>query len=327
MKAVTLAELEQFLESIMSEYDLRVPISLHDGTRTFGRMGEGAIAIEGGRIPLKPTSVFFPQLETIFTADEDGRLQVASPPEKPIFMLGMTAEDLDCLEFTDKFFSTEFRDDVYFNKRDGSVVVGVSGKCGKDGKFMKIAGGKCDLELIGDGERYVVVAYSERGKDLQARISCTVEDASLAELQRESDALPNEDLDCLEKASILIKEEKVPDEFWEEIADRCIACSSCNYVCPTCTCFEVYDRKQGETIERRRMWDSCQFDGFMREASGHNPLATEMSRTRRRIHHKLVADVKRWEHMTCFLCGRCDDVCPTGIGIKAVSRDIVARFS
>ena len=41
----------------------------------------------------------------------------------------------------------------------------------------------------------------------------------------------------------------------------------------------------------------------------------------------LAADVQRWGHVTCFVCGRCDKVCPTGIGIKAVSRAIVERFA
>ena len=123
-----------------------------------------------------------------------------------------------------------------------------------------------------------------------------------------------------------MQQDKVPDEFWREIGDRCIACTACNLACPTCTCFDVYDWKCGKSVRRQRLWDSCQLAGFMREASGHNPLGTEALRTRRRIHHKLVADPERWGTITCFLCGRCDAVCPTGIGIKSVASQIVKRF-
>ena len=125
----------------------------------------------------------------------------------------------------------------------------------------------------------------------------------------------------------LLLEEKVPDEFWVTISNRCIACTSCNLACPTCTCFDVFDRRgdKGNT-ERWRIWDSCQLDGFMREASGHNPMGTENLRTRRRIHHKLAADPTRWGQITCLLCGRCDEVCPTGIGIKSVCREMVDRY-
>ena len=130
----------------------------------------------------------------------------------------------------------------------------------------------------------------------------------------------------LEQASWMIRQELVPDLFWKEIGDRCILCSGCNLVCPTCTCYCVQDRANQKVTERSRVWDSCQFDGFMREASGHNPLGTEALRTRRRIHHKLAADVERWGEISCFLCGRCDKICPTGIGIQTVAADIVSRF-
>jgi formate hydrogenlyase subunit 6/NADH:ubiquinone oxidoreductase subunit I len=110
------------------------------------------------------------------------------------------------------------------------------------------------------------------------------------------------------------------------VSDRCIACTSCNLACPTCTCFDVFDRQAGDKVHRWRIWDSCQLDGFMREASGHNPMGQEYQRTRRRIHHKLGADVQRWGQISCMLCGRCDDVCPTGIGIKAVCKEMVEKY-
>ena len=55
-------------------------------------------------------------------------------------------------------------------------------------------------------------------------------------------------------------------------------------------------------------------------------FGTEALRTRRRIHHKLAADPERWGEISCFRCGRCDAVCPTGIGIFAVAREMVARY-
>ncbi|HIJ64717.1 MAG TPA: hypothetical protein HPP77_02095 [Candidatus Hydrogenedentes bacterium] len=327
MKALGIEELKTFLESLSDTYDVRAPIELKDGTRTLGRLEEGPLALFGGRTPRKPTDVFFPQFDRVLAAFPDGRVELAPAPQKPIFVVGFTAEDLDCLEFIDKFFSTNFRDHPYYSKRDTAVIVGLSGRCGEAGAFMKIAGGKCDIELIWDGTDFIVAAYSETGNDLVASMDCPTIDAPLDALQRESDALPSEERDILLKASDLIVNGKVPEAFWTEIGDRCIACTSCNLTCPTCTCFDVQDYDYEGGVERSRIWDSCQFDGFMREASGHSPLGTETLRTRRRIHHRLAADRERWGHITCFLCGRCDDACPTGIGIKAVSKEIVARFS
>lgn len=327
MKALTPAELEALFESLESAYDVRVPIALHDGTRSLGRPGQGLLALAGGAVPAKVTAVFFPQVERVLTAGPDG-VKAPPAPAKPLFVVGFTAQDADCLEFIDRFFSENYRDDIYFAKRDGAIVVCVSGRCGKDGQFLKIAGGKCDLELICDGQKYLVAAYSQAGRALADKIEAGQETPpeSLEELKRQSEALPTDDEELIQAASRLLLAGKVPDEFWEGVADRCIACTSCNLVCPTCTCFEVYDRKVGRETHRYRMWDSCQFDGFMREASGHNPMGREGLRTQRRIHHKLAADVTRWGHVTCYLCGRCDDICPTGIGIKAVCREMLEKY-
>jgi sulfhydrogenase subunit beta (sulfur reductase) len=328
MKAVTSEQFQDFLQGLAAQYDVRVPIALADGTRTLGGLGEGPLALRGGAIPGKPTSIFFPQFETELTYRQ-GEIQIQQPPAKPLLAVGFTAQDLDCLEFIDCFFSENFRDDVYFNKRDGAVVVGLSGRCGPDGEFLKIAGGKCDFELVCDGQRFLVVPYTATGKRLCQTIANGAE-GSLDALREESDALSTDFADLVQRASQLINQEKVPEEFWQQIGDRCIACTACNLACPTCTCFDVYDWKCGRApsgwVERQRLWDSCQLGGFMREASGHNPLGTEALRTRRRIHHKLAADPQRWGVITCFLCGRCDKVCPTGIGMEAVAAEIVRRF-
>ena len=314
------------MKSIESDYEICVPISLYDGTRALGNLSEGTLALAGGRIPQKVTNVFFPQMETVLTSDS-GKIELPQPPAKPLFVAGFTAEDADGLEFIDRFYSENYRDDLYFNKRDGAVIVCVTGQCGADGEFLKIAGAKCDIELVCDGKDYLLAAYTDTGKALAEKAQGDdAKDNVLKELQEKSDALPTDDLELIQKASKLLLEEKVPEDFWVTISDRCIACTSCNLTCPTCTCFDVFDRKCDGKINRWRVWDSCQLDGFMREASGHNPMGTENLRTRRRIHHKLGADVTRWGQITCMLCGRCDDVCPTGIGIKAVCKEMIEKY-
>ncbi|HNT34408.1 MAG TPA: 4Fe-4S dicluster domain-containing protein [bacterium] len=325
MKAATPQELESSFKQISSQYDVFAPIRMHDGSRSLGRLDEGPLALMGGRIFTKTTSVFFPQQECILTQEGSG-VAMQQPVGKPLLVVGFTAEDADCLAFIDKFYSENFRDSIYFNKRDGSVVVVVSGRCGKDGAFQKIAGRNCDLELAYDGDRFLVIPYSAAGVAVGDAIKAKGSANTLAELKAQSESLDDQDQKIIEKASDLLVAEKVPEEFWRDISKRCIACTACNLSCPTCTCFDVFDWQSDNKVKRLRIWDSCQLDGFMREASGHNPMGTESLRTRRRIHHKLAADRTRWGHITCFLCGRCDDVCPTGIGIKSVAREMVKRY-
>jgi formate hydrogenlyase subunit 6/NADH:ubiquinone oxidoreductase subunit I len=327
MKILTEQQLKDFFKLVEQNYDLHVPIRLSDGTRAIGNLEEGPLAMAGDLILQKITSVFFPQMETMLTGNHE-KMECPELPAKPILLVGLTAQDADCLAFIDRFYNANYRDDIYCNRREGAVIVCVTGRCGSNGEFLKMAGSKCDIELICDGKDFIVTEYTEAGKSLTGKMEKykEVSAESFNRLRKESDDLSDNDVQLIQEASRILLEGKVPDEFWQKISTRCIACTSCNLTCPTCTCFDVFDRKLNNQVQRWRIWDSCQLDGFMREASGHNPMGEESMRTRRRIHHKLAADVSRWGEITCFLCGRCDRVCPTGIGIKAVCREIVEQY-
>lgn len=319
-------QLDQLFVRLSESWDLRLPIQLPDGTRVIGSTDDGPFTPFGGAVLSKPTAAFFPQQETVFTTTEGG-LQKQQVPERPLFVLGFTARDLACLRFIDRFFADGWRDDIYFRQRKGALVAGLSGYCGADGTFIRPAGGDCDLELFWDGACWLVIPYSEAGKAVVAGLPDSASPEAQETFKQLATELPDENEALILKASELLRSDSVPDSFWAEIGDRCIACTGCNLACPTCTCFGVQDWRSSKQVERSRMWDSCQLDGFMREASGHNPLGSEALRTRRRIHHKLAADPEKWGEISCFLCGRCDLVCPTGIGIVAVARELVSRFS
>ena len=325
MKILTPDRLEPFLASLAQLWELRLPILLTDGTRVIGSPDDGQLALLGSAILSKPTAAFFPQQGTIFTAN-DGEFREPSPPVRPLFVLGFTPRDLACLRFIDRFFADGCRDDIYFRQRQSAVVTGLSGYCGTGGALLPPAGGDCDLEFFWDGNNWLVIPYSEAGRALVTELPDTAPPEAVELFRKAMLPLPDENEQLIRRASELLRTGCVPDSFWAEIGDRCIACTGCNLACPTCTCFGVQDWRTAKKVERSRMWDSCQLDGFMREASGHNPLGSEALRTRRRIHHKLAADPEKWGEISCFACGRCDVVCPTGIGMFVVARELVARF-
>ena len=326
MKWVTSEQVERWLGALAADYEVYAPTLLPDGTRTLAPLGSGPLSLAGGGVVGKPTGVFFPQWDLEFTY-EGGRLDPGSAPSKPLLVAGYTACDAAGLRFLDEFFSGDYCDELYFRRRAGAVIIVVSGRCGAQGEFQKIAGADCDLELVGEGQCFLAVAYTDRGREIEQRLEGEEAPAAALEvLQAESDALDAEFAELMQRASQLLLEGAVPEEFWRAVADRCISCTGCNLVCPTCSCFEVFDRTEEAGVVRYRCWDSCQLDGFTREASQHNPRGEQWQRTRRRIHHKLAADVERWGRITCVLCGRCDQVCPSGIGIQAVCRALVEGY-
>ena len=325
MKALTAQLMPDFFASLASAFELRLPILLPDGTRTIGAPADGPLALMGGAVPAKPTAAFFPQQGELFSVSA-GVSTAAPVAPLPLLVVGFTPRDLACLRFIDRFFGEGWRDDLYFRQRQGAIVAGVSGYCGAGGALLPLAGGDCDLEFAWDGGRWLVPSYTESGSRIAAGIAGEVAAEALEPLRRASLEFSDQNEGIIQRASQLLRSELVPDSFWSEIGDRCIACTGCNLTCPTCTCFGVRDWRFAGRVERSRMWDSCQLDGFMREAGGHNPLGSEALRSRRRIHHKLAADPERWGEISCFLCGRCDAACPTGIGMMAVAREMVGRF-
>lgn len=320
--------LEPFFASLTDRYQVLVPLRLHDGSRALGPLGAAPLALAGGPLPRKPGEAFFPQIGTIFCCDDEGRPHYPPPPEKPLLVAGFTARDLACQRFTDRFFADGFRDDLFFQRRNQALLVGIAGYCGAAGVPLAIAAGDCDLELIRLEDDWLLAPYSPAAWQLCRQLpqAGPVHRRQLARLQRELAAQQHPEEALLRRAAALLRQGRVPDEFWQDLGVRCIACSGCNLVCPTCTCFAVQDLCGDQGVERQRLWDSCQLDGFAREAGGHNPLGDEALRTRRRIHHKLVADPQRWGELGCFLCGRCDSACPTGIGMVAVAGEMVERF-
>ncbi|AYE33548.1 anaerobic sulfite reductase subunit AsrA [Clostridium septicum] len=113
---------------------------------------------------------------------------------------------------------------------------------------------------------------------------------------------------------------KVMDsKMWDEYSQRCIACGRCNFVCPTCTCFTMQDifyKDNGKAGERRRVWASCQVDGYTDMAGGHSFRKAKGQRMRYKVLHKVYDYKKRWGYHMCVGCGRCDDICPEYISFS-----------
>ena len=108
-------------------------------------------------------------------------------------------------------------------------------------------------------------------------------------------------------------------EMWNEYDARCIACGRCNFVCPTCACFTMQDifYKENENVgERRRVWASCQVDGYTDMAGGHSFRKKQGERMRFKVMHKIHDFNKRFGYQMCVGCGRCDDACPQYISFS-----------
>jgi ferredoxin len=103
---------------------------------------------------------------------------------------------------------------------------------------------------------------------------------------------------------------------WDQVAERCLSCTNCTLVCPTCFCSTTTDTVtlDGETAQRSRRWDSC----FTMDFSALHGVAVRggtKTRYRQWMTHKLASWYDQFGSSGCVGCGRCITWCPVGIDI------------
>ena len=105
---------------------------------------------------------------------------------------------------------------------------------------------------------------------------------------------------------------------WEEVATRCLSCTNCTLVCPTCFCASVTEVADlsGEQVTRERHWASC-FTLDHARMHGGSVRHTTASRYRQWLTHKLAGWIDQFGTSGCTGCGRCITWCPVGIDLTA----------
>ena len=107
--------------------------------------------------------------------------------------------------------------------------------------------------------------------------------------------------------------------FWDEYDKRCISCGACTISCPTCTCFTTKDIIYSENPklgERKRVFASCQIEGFDKMAGQKEIRSKASERMRYKVLHKFHDYKERFKnHHMCVGCARCISRCPESISI------------
>lgn len=121
-------------------------------------------------------------------------------------------------------------------------------------------------------------------------------------------------------------------DFWRQYDDTCIACGTCNTVCPTCSCFDTVDIIYHETSsdgERRRVWSACMLADFTETAGGSRARKTQGDNMRFKVLHKVYDYQLRFggEGQMCVGCGRCIDRCPREIDYLDAVNGLTAALS
>lgn len=239
--------------------------------------------------------------------------------------IGVRACELAAIQIQDRIFMREdFTDPIYRAQRTRAFIVSVNctqpaGTCFctsmETGPRVKEG---FDLNLTELDDVFVLTVGSELGKRLMAKIP--FEDASgyiLSNVERKLDHAEQQmtrKLDTADLPDLIL--DHLDNPHWNEIGERCLSCSNCTQVCPTCFCWDTMDEMSldGMNTKRIRVWDSCFNPGYSYQAGG-NTRPTIYSRYRQWLSHKLGTWKQQYGTLGCVGCGRCITWCPAEIDI------------
>ncbi|MBF0445161.1 MAG: 4Fe-4S dicluster domain-containing protein [Magnetococcales bacterium] len=321
--------LGQFLDVCQEQFRVQIPVSAGDGRYRFSPLaghGVEALALEYHRTLLPPKKYFLLPEETICTFDQKGYHPV-EVAEEPFLLFGLHPCDLHGLRIIDQFFSTPYADSAYQSRRKNALIVGLG--CLPDDKCFcatmntqQIMGGY-DLFFWDLGERFYIQVGSEAGHGLIHKAREMFHDVVDEDRQDYLETLYQRrhlltpKVDVADLSQIM---EANPDcAVWDELGAACFACGACTMVCPTCTCYDIFDRVELDGSGRRcRQWDSCLFRDFDRIAGEVHFRSDRSDRVKNRFFHKEVVHVKQHQRSACVGCGRCQEACPAGIDVVSV---------
>lgn len=326
-KVISKDRIQDFLTALASKYTVVAPVERGDAPAEFKELTAGEVPVlDGSKAMMSPKDYLLPRHEVLVRIDTAGGAKVETPlPEDtPRVLIGAWLPDAQAIRVLDRvFLDRNFVDPYYARRRENLTIVAVipaemrwSWFCSSvdDVETWKAS---VDAVMYDLGDKLYFEPISEKGESILS-LSKDAPDAA------ESDTIAKNVLwDEFKSAGVLPFAGKAlyenlawDDPVWAEIAQKCIACGMCSYLCPSCSCFDIQDETCGTCVERYRCRDTCQFEDFTLMGHGHNPRTSQVPRSRQRLLHKFKYQHEQFGVVGCTGCGRCVELCPVNVDIR-----------
>lgn len=319
---ITKSDLGHFLEELIKNKDVIAPIE-NEFNDVFFLPVEDAkdICLDYENAINSAKEYFFPDSEYMFTFRSRSNSSIKSPGSKEALLIfGLRSCDARALVLLDKFFRRNFEDNLYLERRRNSAVITLVCPEHWEGCFCETVGKGplleegFDIQLIPINDRYIAETGTEKGglllKDFK-RFFKKADDGDIKELSEfKKGLLAQEPRFDLSRVKESLRQDKLSDSLWQDMALRCQSCGECLFICPTCSCFTVNDREKATGLKGRvRQWDACYFRGFTRMAAGQDPVKNAKEMMKRKYIHKFLQQIDEFDMPGCTGCGRCNRSC------------------
>jgi Pyruvate/2-oxoacid:ferredoxin oxidoreductase delta subunit len=334
-------ELQVWLQALVDQENTVVAPVSEDGVLLFRpiRTAEQAVIEGSGKTRWSPKEFLFPRSEALYRYRFEGdRVQLEDPPpvDKPQILFGVRSCDASGLVRLDEIFLRGTKDPLYAARRESTIVVSVACAAAEEECFCTAVGGSpvgeegSDLQLVPIDDHWIVKAVTERGGELVADLAEGWSEAAAGDLKHiektEEHVAGQIECNPVNAQWSKVLEDGFEHPAWAQLAEHCLGCSICAYVCPSCSCFDMNHEANAWCGEQCRSWDACTFALFTHHASGHNPRSTAQERYRQRVLHKFAFKDGDEERFRCVGCGRCVALCPAGLDIVDTVTSAVAAI-
>ncbi|HNS52618.1 MAG TPA: 4Fe-4S dicluster domain-containing protein [Anaerolineae bacterium] len=329
MRTTTRAALAAWLDTLADSRAVIAPQQVERDLLYRQVTSSSQVVFDFERTVASPKTFFLPDTEVILEIERRGsRAELVEPAlirEQVVF--GMRPCDARALLVLDALLLGRPPPDAYYaERRAKTALIGLACPRMWAGCFCTSVGGApddasaVDVMLYEDAGQYLVQGVTPKGAELLESLAAAETDRHPSPSDRSGNApvevTPPHDWLAL-----------FDDPYWQRLAERCLSCHACTYVCPTCRCFDVRDDAPAAGpgsvhVQRLRSWDSCMSAGYRRIAGGHNPRPTKAQRLRNRYYCKFCYSPLDFGVVACVGCGRCSSACPVDVDVAEMLDDL-----
>jgi len=330
---VTETQMREWLQGLVEEGSSVVAPVEEDGLTLFRPImaAEHAHLEASGKTRWSPKEFLFPRSEALYRYTVKGNaVEIRDPeaPEAPQVLVGVRCCDAAGLVRLDEIFLSGTKDPLYAARREATTVVTAACAAADAECFCTAVGGSpvategSDAQLVPLADGWMLRVVTVKGEALVGEASQSWTEATAGEVAR-IDEIEQNVTQQIARSPIQHEVSKVLEDgfesaSWDALAQHCLGCSICAYVCPSCSCFDMNHEANAWCGEQCRSWDACTFGLFTHHASGHNPRETRQQRYRQRVLHKFSFADGEDQHFRCVGCGRCVALCPAGLDISEI---------